>query len=214
MRAQKVQTLSTETGMAPLDAALPTLRLLGTHGFIFVHNLGMRGPEFFHSEYPKAWQHEYETRNYTWADPVLLWSMLWTGDRRWSEIRSPDPMGVMAAARRFDLNFGAILCRWTGPRKSVMSLARADREFTDEEMVLLGATIDHLVHEARLDGSLTRVEVETLRCLREGLSHKEIADTLGISVSTVKLRIEKSRQKLGARSNTQALAIAISRNLV
>lgn len=206
-----------QTGDALLDSFLPTFRMLGPQGFILVFNLHLRGPESFHSEYPLAWQREYEDRNYGWYDPVLYWAMMNTGNTRWSAIRWPDPRGVMAAAKRFDINYGAIFSRGgvTGDvKKTILSLARADREFTKEEMSLIASMMDRLVQEASLDRTLTIQEVQTLRHLRDGLSHKEIGLALGIAVSTVKLRLSTARKKLGATSNTNALYVAFQRNLI
>jgi LuxR family transcriptional regulator len=189
------------------------LRILAPQGFVFVHNLGLRGPEFVHSEYPVEWQREYESRNYMWADPILLWSMLNRGDRRWSEINSIDLRGVMSAARRYRLNHGAIFCRGA-VKKSVLSLARADREFTDEEMALLSSMVGKLVEDASLDMAINEAEAETLRRFRDGLSYKEIGLALKLSPSTVKLRLANARKKLGAVSNVHALAVALNRNLL
>ena len=135
------------SGIPALDAALPSFRLLGTCGFIFAHNITFRGPEYFHSEYPKEWQAEYESRSYAYFDPVLLWNIMNIGDRRWSDIRLPDLRGVMKAARRFELNFGACFSRAHRGRKSILTLARPDREFTDEEMAFLSATFEHIMGE-------------------------------------------------------------------
>ena len=201
------------TGIAPLDNIVPMLRLLGPQGFVFVHNLGLRGPEFVHSEFPVAWQREYESKNYMWSDPVLLWSMMSRGDKRWSEINAIDFRGVMAAAKRFGINFGAIFSRGA-VKKTVLSLARADREFTDEEMALLSGLVGKLVEDASLDTALNDAEVETLRRFGDGLSYKEIGLALKLSPSTVKLRLANARKKLGAVSNIHALAIAIQRNML
>lgn len=189
------------------------LRVLGTQGFVFVHNLGLRGPEFVHSEYPVEWQREYEGRNYMWSDPVLIWSMMNRGDKRWSEINTSDFRSVMIAARKHQLNHGAIFCRGA-IKKSVLSLSRADREFTDEEMALLSSMVTKLVEEASLDTALAEAEIETLRRFRDGLGYKEIGLALRISPSTVKLRLANARKKLGAVSNVHALALAIQRNLL
>lgn len=202
------------TGIPSVDAVLPTLRVLGPKGFILAFNMSLRGPQYFHSEYPKAWQHEYESKNYTWADPVLFWAVMFAGDRRWSEITNLDPLGVMTAARRFGLTYGAVFSRWVGTKKSVMTLAREDREFTVEEVALLGSIFDRLVTEVKLSSSLSQAEIDTLRCIRDGMTHKEVAEALNISPSTVKVRIEKARTKLGAASSAQALAMAIQQNLL
>ena len=204
------------TGVKALDAILPVLRHLGPNGSIFLFNWGWRGPEFSHSEYPVQWQREYEAKNYTWADPVLRSAMLHVGDRRWSEVevsRGPDELGVLAAAQRHGLNYGAI-CSRGAIRKSVLSVARADRELDDGEMRLLSTTFDRLVADTTIGGGLTKAELETLRLFRDGLSYKEMADILSLGTSTVKLRLEKCRLKLGGRSNVHALSLAIQRNLL
>jgi DNA-binding NarL/FixJ family response regulator len=55
---------------------------------------------------------------------------------------------------------------------------------------------------------LTSREVQLLRLLSQGLSNKEIAQTLGISVSTVKNHVHSVLQKLCVRSRVQAAAKA------
>ena len=192
---------------------LPVLRHLGPEGSIFLFNWGWRGPEFSHSEFPREWQREYEAKNYTWADPVLRSAMLYAGDRRWSEVQGPDELGVLAAAQRHGLNYGAIFSRGA-VRKSVLSLARADRELDDSEMRLLSTTFDRLVEDTTIGSGLTKAELETLRLFRDGLSYKEMADMLALGTSTVKLRLEKCRLKLGGRSNVHALVLALQRNLL
>ncbi len=207
---------NTTSGIPPLDAALPGLRLLAPSGFIFAHNITFRGPEYFHSEYPRGWQAEYESKSYAYFDPVLLWNIMNIGDRRWSEVKLPDIRGVMKEARKYELNFGASFSRSHRGKKSILTLARRDREYTDEEMAFLSATFEHLMAEIARDdgGGLTPAEADTLRCLRDGLSYAEAAALLSISVPTVKARVEKSRGKLGAKNATQAVAIALQRKLI
>ena len=204
------------SGIPALDAALPTLRLLGPSGFIFASNITFRGPEYFHSEYPKPWQVEYESKSYAYFDPILLWLVMNTGDRRWSEVRLPDLRGVMKAAKRFDLTFGACMARNRRGKKSILTLARPDREFTNEEMAFLAASFDQLLAEMEKESGngLTAVEAETLRCLRDGMGYAEAAELLGVSVPTVKARVEKARGKLGARNATHAVALALQRKLI
>lgn len=213
-KAAALPSLPLTTGIASLDNVLPMLRILAPPGFVFINNLGLRGPEFVHSEYPQAWQIEYERQNYMWADPVLLAGVVLNrGDRRWSDLGAADLRGVMEAAKKYGLNYGAIFCRGT-VKKSVLSLAREDREFTDEEMLLLSSMMDRLVEDVALDRSLSHLELDTLRLLRDGLPHKDIATALHVSVSAVKFRLNSARHKLGAQSNVHALALALQRNLL
>ncbi len=60
---------------------------------------------------------------------------------------------------------------------------------------------------------LTSREVQILRFISEGLSNKEIAQTLGISVSTVKNHVHSVLEKLSVRSRSQAAAQISTRHL-
>lgn len=60
---------------------------------------------------------------------------------------------------------------------------------------------------------LTPREAEVLAAIAEGLSNKEIARRLDISLHTVKFHVESLFRKLGARTRTQALAKAAARRI-
>ena len=210
------------TGLPSIDRVLPTLRLVGTSGFVVVSNYGLRGPEYFHSEYPVEWQREYERGTLFLVDPVLQWAIFRTGTKRWSEVASSESE-VMRRARRFGLNYGVVMSRGgsVGPialpgadKKTVVTVARADRECSDEELALLSSLMDGLVRDLPRDRALTIQETDVLRALRDGGSHKEIADQLGIGISTVRLRISTAQKKLGAKSAVSAVALAMQRNLI
>ena len=55
------------------------------------------------------------------------------------------------------------------------------------------------------------VELEVLATIAEGLTNKEIARRLDISLHTVKFHIESVFRKLGARTRTEAVTKAIER---
>ena len=59
---------------------------------------------------------------------------------------------------------------------------------------------------------VTPAELDVLRCFRDGLGQIETATQLAIAESTVKQRAVKACGKLGAKSRTQAVAIAVARN--
>ena len=56
--------------------------------------------------------------------------------------------------------------------------------------------------------SLTRAELRVLQLLAEGYSNSAMAEKLFVSDSTVRTHLRNINQKLGARSRTQALALA------
>jgi len=61
---------------------------------------------------------------------------------------------------------------------------------------------------------VTERERQILRWLREGLSNPQIGETLGISALTVKNHVQKILRKLNAANRAQAVAVAISLNLL
>jgi PAS domain S-box-containing protein len=61
---------------------------------------------------------------------------------------------------------------------------------------------------------ITRREAEVLRMLACGASNKTIADTLGISATTVRNHIEHLLSKLGVHSKLEAVVYAAQRGLV
>jgi len=64
-----------------------------------------------------------------------------------------------------------------------------------------------LTHPSLLD-PLSKRELEVLRLISDGLSNAEIADTLYLSVGTVKAHTRSIFSKLGVNSRTQAVAQA------
>jgi LuxR family maltose regulon positive regulatory protein len=56
--------------------------------------------------------------------------------------------------------------------------------------------------------ALTRKELRVLQLLAEGYSNSAMAEKLFVSDSTVRTHLRNINMKLGARSRTQAVAIA------
>ena len=194
------------------DLEMEKLRGWGSSGFILAFNLTFRGPEHLHSEYPLEWRRIYEKRNYFFTDPILVWAVGNSGNRRWSEVTLPDIRGTMAEARKFDLNYGAVFSRKSEHKRSFLTISRPDREFSDTEIEIIGEKFDVWVDIVIGRKELTEAELDVLRGLKDGLGQAAIAARLGISESTVKQRALKACSKLGAQTRTQAVAIAVARN--
>ncbi|WP_377513347.1 autoinducer binding domain-containing protein [Octadecabacter sp. R77987] len=196
------------------EQELDDLREIGSAGFILAFNMSFRGPEYMHSEYPDEWREEYEDRNYFALDPVLAWTLVHSGSRRWSEVKLPDVRGVLKRAQAFGLIYGAVFSRKKKRKRSFLTVARSDRELNDTEILLLNDRFDRWCEIVTNKASLTSRELDVLRSLRDGLGQREIAEALSISESTVKQRAQSAVAKLGASNRTQAVAIAMTRGFL
>jgi DNA-binding NarL/FixJ family response regulator len=65
-----------------------------------------------------------------------------------------------------------------------------------------------------LTSLLTKRQLEFLAYSAQGLQNPEIAEQCFISLSAVKDGLEKARERLGARTTTQAVAMAVSLELI
>jgi len=65
-----------------------------------------------------------------------------------------------------------------------------------------------------LEHDLTPREQEVLTWMAKGLSNPEIAEQLTVSAATVKFHVSNILSKLGATSRTEAVAVAMQRNLI
>ncbi|MGD8474471.1 MAG: response regulator transcription factor, partial [Anaerolineae bacterium] len=66
----------------------------------------------------------------------------------------------------------------------------------------------------KLGDDLNEREREVLALLAQGLSNKEIAERLFVSVATVKYHARVLLSKLGAQSRAEAVALAWQHNLI
>lgn len=194
------------------EAEMAWLEQYAPSGYVLAFNMTYRGPEHLENTYPKVWTEIYMRKNYVFLDPVNLWTFSGSGHRRWSEISIPDVRGVLKEAKKYGLIYGAIFSQMRGFRRSLLSVARADRELTDPEIDVIDAKFQSWTDMVSGGPQLTEGEIDVLRGLRDGLERRDIADQLGISESGVKQRISKACTKLRARTPTQAVAIAVARN--
>jgi DNA-binding NarL/FixJ family response regulator len=82
---------------------------------------------------------------------------------------------------------------------------------------LAGPLLRRAALEARLNvgkGGVTARDVQVLELLSDGKSNKEIAAALGISDETVKSHLKRLFEKLGVSDRTEAVALALRRNLI
>lgn len=204
--------------MEGMDARLMAI---GPKGYMLALSIRYFTPEFYLATYPQQWVEIYTSRRYALFDPVTFWCRFNEGATRWSEIEFSALRGagnlVMQQAESHGLKFGGAAAIRSGTEagvKSVLCVAREDRELTDDELASLTEILEHIAAAVGQHAGLSEPELEILRDLALGMTHNEIADARMISPATVKKRLERARVVLGARNGVHAVAIATRRGLV
>lgn len=97
-------------------------------------------------------------------------------------------------------------------------IARAIRSTSQGQSILepevTGKLMNRMHHkQADLHDQLTARELEVLKRMSEGMSNQEIADTLFISMKTVKVHVSNILSKLDVHDRTQAVIYAFKEDL-
>lgn len=188
-----------------VDYYTTRLSALAPGGFFFALHIRFALPLMHHQTYSEGWTDLYTEEAYALRDPIIAWGFSQIGTSRWSEIEIPDPFDILGQAKKFGMNYGfAVSC---GPMKSrtIASAARADREFSEEEMVEFTRLIQQLHTLTEPPKSLTDAQIEALRCVAEGDRHAAAAARLNISESAFKARLSAARASLLARTTAEAV---------
>jgi LuxR family transcriptional regulator len=200
-----------------IDDYIARLSVLAPSGYFLAIRMGFVFPVYEKKTFPQKWIDRYTSRGLVLSDPTMHWMYDNVGAIRWSELRYPDPRGVIAQARMCGLNFGASICcadEGESGQRSFGSFTKSDREFTDLELTELGVCLSS-IHDLMLPpANLTKAELEALRMVKNGLLMKEIANLLGVSEGAVKQRLKNAKQKLQAKTSTQAAALATTYGLI
>lgn len=196
------------------ERSLDMVARIGTEGYFVMVNHVRMGPEFIQSSYPQEWQTEYDVNAYHLRDPSFLWGLTNNGSRRWSEITLPDASGVMKRARRHGLIFGAVFSCGMQSKKSVLCVARDDRELSDEEMAALASWFDDYVKACTTKLAFSEKELAVLQCLANDMTVERAAAHLNISASAAKARLKTARDRFGVKTNTRIVAMALRSHLI
>lgn len=188
-----------------IDDLLVELAEQAPAGYFLALHVRFAAPLMMFQTYSPAWIDHYTQNAYALRDPMIAWGISQSGATRWSEIELPDPFGIMTRAAEFGLVYG--VCISCGPMTSrtVAGIARADREFSDEEKAALSGTVLHLHHETQPPDHLTAAEIEALQVVASGERYAAGAARLGISESALKARLAAARKKLFARTSAEAV---------
>jgi LuxR family transcriptional regulator, quorum-sensing system regulator SdiA len=204
--------------MTRLQEFTDQIGMLAPAGFYVALRVGFSFPTEELNQLPDQWVEHYTKHGLVVYDPMMKWVYASTGVARVSELESPDPMGVLPTAALFGLTHGAVVSAHLATdrgRRSFGFFFRGDREYHSGELEMLNSMLStlHSDQAKPLDAALTGAEIEALRMLSRGMRLRQIADTIGISESAVKARLNGAKRKLSARTASQAATIAASRRL-
>ncbi len=184
---------------------LKDLDQLAPMGYTVGLHIRFATPLVYKSSYPSDWVEHYNSHSYYLRDPLVFWGVGVEGTTRWSAIPLPDPFGVMKKAAAHGLNFGAVSSYGPITSRSIVGVARGDREFEDAELDRLKEITIQLHIEAKPPSDLTKAQIEALECVANGDRHVAAAAKLGISESAFKARLQSARLRLEARTTSEAI---------
>jgi len=188
-----------------LDKLLRELGEISPLGFSAGLHIRFAAPLVYVKTYCEGWQKLYDENAFALRDPTVFWGLGVKGSTRWSSIKLPDPFSIMQQAKEFGLEYGAVISYGPITSRSIIGIARGDREFTDEEIATATEIAEKLHVAAEPPTELTKAQIEALQLLAEGYRHTAAAAKLGISESALKARLQGARTRLGARTSAEAL---------
>ena len=201
-----------------MNLAWPTeLPALAPAGYYIALRVGFAYPMDERNAFPQPWVDHYTRKGFMLRDPAVRWAYANDGEIRWSEIEGGENSEVLEEAAHFGLRYGAVVSHATSEPKEQRSygtFAREDREFTDEELSLLRFWVENLHEKLMPRVSLTAAETEALKLVKEGLRLKEVAWRLGVSEGAIKQRIAGAKKKLGAKTSSHAITLAVESRLI
>jgi len=218
----KLELSDDDTMQDRIDKVSAIMPSIANGGFAFGINLHNFNPQVQHTTFPKEFVKKYTSIRYSVLDPVFVWAMVHSGSARWSEIQSMAiykfwPKEVQRVAASHGLKYGAIVSRKPfsrQPHRSLLTAARSDREFEDEEIRTLEYFLDQIQESVTTLGPMTKLEQKVLSKLASGASQDEVAKALGVSRSSVARMIQSTQQKFGTKNQTSTVAKAAELGLL
>ncbi|MUZ75546.1 hypothetical protein GOZ90_23015 [Agrobacterium vitis] len=177
------------------------------------------------STYPAAWRHEYAERRLSRIDPVMAQAKRYRNPFNWSaetfRFPSKDESMIIQQASEFgiragisipvDLPFGtfAMFTLATDKAPSGIDFTRHISSMAIA-LCLAGEVLskERQSHKSALPVALTVRQVQCLRWASLGRSAKETAHILGISEEAVSFHRKNARQRLNAKSTSEAVRLA------
>ena len=187
------------------DRELTQLGNMAPQGYFAALHIRFTSPLMSFQTYDPKWTDHYTENGYVLRDPMIAWGFCTTGWTRWSNRIIPDPFGIFKEAEKFGLTYGATISHGPIRSRTIVSVARADREFEDNEVDEAEALVIKLHCMTEPPHRLTKAQAEALKMIADGYRHAAAAAVIGISESALKARLTSARQKLMARTTAEAI---------
>lgn len=188
-----------------IDEELPGIGAIATAGYFLGLRIRGASPMMAFHTYPQPWIDEYTGNGYLLRDPVTTWAMTVGGTVRWSSPLLPDPFRIFRKAAAHGLNYGASVARGRVGSLTLCSLARSDRELTDDEIARVDEIVARLHERVAPPQSLAEDDKALLSALAEGRSAGEIAAARGVPASEAEAAVARLCHALIARSPEEAV---------
>ncbi|MDO5648089.1 autoinducer binding domain-containing protein [Paracoccus sp. (in: a-proteobacteria)] len=194
--------------MAPrpeINAGLKELEGYAPSGYFLGLHIRFAAPLLQVQTYSEDWSQFYSNNGYALRDPTIAWGFSTLGACRWSALPVPDPFDILQEAAAHGMTFGVTVSCGPISSRTIASFTRSDREYLDNEIEHLVRIVHHMHELVEPPASLTKAQVEALRCVAEGHRHAAAAARLGITESAFKARLISVRDRLNARTTAEAL---------
>jgi LuxR family transcriptional regulator len=164
--------------------------------------------------YSADWSEVYSRRKFILCDPTVVWCLMNEGTTRWSDITLGDPLGVMAEASRHGYGFGVSIGLGGIESKTIGSCGRGDRDFSDTEISMISQSVNAIHTLLGGTSRLKKHHLDALRTIEEGLTYEQSCERLNLSRTAFGARLSIARRELDAKSNADAVRIAVERGLL
>lgn len=177
---------------------------------------------FYFTNWPHGWLKIYMENGYASKDPLPRWALVSGLPLKWTALVSSLPRGdpgreVYMAAKAWGFTEGLAvpLRSQTGTLGLVTTGGDRTALNADEEsfVITISTAVFHkaeqlepLALSPRFQ-AFSRRQLECLALLHHGFTDKEIAQSLSITIETVRSHLETARLKVGARSRTHLVGL-------
>lgn len=189
---------------------LDSLEAIAPNGYSVGLHIRFAAPAYVRSTYPQGWRDKYMGEAYGLRDPLVFWGVARTGVSRWSEIDMPDPFGILDEAARHGLRYGAIASVGKITSRSMVGIARGDRECTDAELAQLEDLTRGLHEVGEPLEDLPASVVEALRLEAEGTAPPGGPESADAHAA----RLTEARDILGTPTTAEAIRMARYHRLI